>query len=133
MAERTFKTAGWQAQARPAEGRELIESRQLIREVIFSLYREKAELLAKMGMPSQPIHLSQIFKEIESRIALRRSLVAGRIRITRSGGGIGELTKPLVQPTMRMVCPRLCPPPRACTCQIPFYSLKQPWRFQRDL
>jgi hypothetical protein len=73
MAERTFKTAGWQAQARPAEGRELIESRQLIREVIFSLYREKAELLAKMGMPSQPIHLSQIFKEIESRIALRRS------------------------------------------------------------
>ena len=73
MTERTFKTAGWHAQARPVEGRELIESRQLIREVIFSLYREKADLLAKMNMPSQPVHLSQIFLEIESRIELRRS------------------------------------------------------------
>lgn len=73
MSERTFKAAGWQPQARPKEGRELTESRQLIREVVFSLHRQKAEILAKMGMPPQPVSLAQIHLEVCSRIAIKRS------------------------------------------------------------
>ena len=73
MSERTFKAEGWMPQGKPKEGRELTESRQLIREVIFSLHRQKAEILAKMGMPAQPVSLSQIYLEICSRVAIKRS------------------------------------------------------------
>lgn len=73
MSERTFKLAGWAPQGRPQEGRELDASRQLIREVIFSLYREKATILEHMGMPAQPIHLTDIHLEIVSRINIKRS------------------------------------------------------------
>lgn len=72
MSERTFKTLGWKAQGRPAESRELSDSRQLIREVIFSLHRQKSDILSKMGMPSQPVSLTQIYLEICSRIAMLR-------------------------------------------------------------
>jgi hypothetical protein len=45
MAERTFKSVGWRPQGRPLEGPELVRSRELIRSVIFSLHRQKAEIL----------------------------------------------------------------------------------------
>lgn len=73
MSEATFKAVGWQPQGKPAEGKELDASRQLIREVIFSLYREKADILASMGFPSQPVRLSEIYKEIESRVQIKRN------------------------------------------------------------
>ena len=72
MSEATFKAPSWRAQGRPAESQELLDSRQLIREVIFSLHRQKSDILSKMGMPSQPVSLGQIYLEICSRIALLR-------------------------------------------------------------
>jgi hypothetical protein len=72
MTEATFKAPSWRAQGRPAESRELADSRQLIREVIFSLHRQKSDILSRMGMPSQPVSLGQIYLEICSRIALLR-------------------------------------------------------------
>jgi len=73
MSERTFKAEGWMPQGKPKEGRELTESRQLIREVIFSLHRQKTQILAKMSMPPQPVNLNQIYLEICSRIAIKHS------------------------------------------------------------
>ena len=72
MSERTFKAPGWMPQSKPAESQELADSRQLIREVIFSLHRQKSDILSKMGMPSQPVSLRQIYLEICSRIAMLR-------------------------------------------------------------
>jgi hypothetical protein len=59
-------------QSKPVEGQELIASRQLIREVIFSLYRQKRDLLASMQMPAQPVSLSEIYLEICSRVQILR-------------------------------------------------------------
>ena len=72
MSERTFKAPGWMPQSKPVEGQELIASRQLIREVIFSLYRQKRDLLAGMQMPAQPVSLSEIYLEICSRVQILR-------------------------------------------------------------
>ena len=72
MSECTFKAPGWLPQGKPVEGPELADSRQLIREIIFSLHRQKSDILGKMGMPSQPVSLRQIYLEICSRIAMLR-------------------------------------------------------------
>jgi hypothetical protein len=73
MSERTFKVSGWKPQVKPGESRELNASRQLIREVVFSLHRQKRELLAPLQMPTQPIKLGEIYLEIRSRIAILQS------------------------------------------------------------
>lgn len=73
MSECTSKLENWAPQGRPQEGPELDASRQLIREVIFSLYREKAEILKTKGMTAQPISLSQIYLQVCSKVAIRRN------------------------------------------------------------
>ena len=73
MSERTFKAKGWKPQGKPSESRELEAYRLLIREVVFGVYLRKKELLARMGMPAQPVKLSEIYLEVRSRIAQLRS------------------------------------------------------------
>lgn len=73
MSERTFKAKGWKPQGKPSESRELVAYRLLIREVVFSVYRSKKQLLAKMGMPAQPVKLKEIYLEVRSRLAQLRS------------------------------------------------------------
>jgi hypothetical protein len=72
LSERTFKLAGWTPQGRPPEGRELDASRQLIREAIFSIYYRKKAIYAKRQMPPQPVHLSEIYLEVCSRVSIAR-------------------------------------------------------------
>lgn len=71
--ERTFKCAGWQPQTRPIEGKELEDSRQLIRETVFALFFKKKKMLDEMQMPAQPVTLNEIYLEICSRVQINRS------------------------------------------------------------
>lgn len=73
MSEQTFKVFGWKAQGRPQDNRELEAYRQLIREAIFGIYREKKEILAQRQMPAQPVSLSEVFLEVRSRVARRQA------------------------------------------------------------
>ncbi len=73
MSERIAKLSGWIPQGRPQEGKELDASRQLIREVVFSIYLQKKAILERKQMPPQPVHLSEIYLEICSRIKIARS------------------------------------------------------------
>jgi hypothetical protein len=73
MSERTFKAEGWKAQARPEESAELQASRQLIREVVFSLARRKQEIMAPLQMLAQPVSLGEIYLEVRSRVAILQS------------------------------------------------------------
>ncbi len=66
--EATFKCASWTPQGRPPENTEIKEYRQLIREAIFSIYRDKKERLAAKGMPAQPVSLLEIYLKIRARI-----------------------------------------------------------------
>ena len=68
MSEATFKLQGWQAQGRPREDGEVKAYRQLIREVIFSVYFKKRAILASKGMLAQPVSLSEIYLEVRSRV-----------------------------------------------------------------
>jgi hypothetical protein len=72
MSECTWKASGWRAQGKPQDNRELEAYRGLIREVVFSVFREKKELLAQQGMPSQPVSLGEIYLEVRSRVAVRQ-------------------------------------------------------------
>jgi len=73
MSEQTCKAVGWRAQGRPAESKEIQAYRQLIREVIFSVYFRKKQILAEMGMPAQPVSLSEIYLEVRSRLLQLRN------------------------------------------------------------
>jgi hypothetical protein len=65
--ERTFKKEGWSPQARPEEDDEIKAHRQLIVEIVYGLYYVKKQRLKEMGMPPQPISLSEIWAEFVSR------------------------------------------------------------------
>ncbi len=68
MVERTSKCLGWQPQGRPVEGTELKEYRQLIREIIFSIYFDKKARLAAKQMPPQPVSLLEIYLKLRARV-----------------------------------------------------------------
>lgn len=65
--EQTLKMPGWQPQGPPSEDSDVMFHRQLINQIVFGLHNRKKEILSKMGMPSQPVTLLEIWKEYESR------------------------------------------------------------------
>jgi hypothetical protein len=73
LSEATFKLQGWQAQGRPRECGEVKAYRQLIREVIFSVYFKKRAILSAKGMFAQPVSLGEIYLEVRSRILQLRN------------------------------------------------------------
>ena len=73
MTGKTLKLRGWKPQSRPPEDDEIKAYRQLIVNVVFSLYNRKKELSVQRGMAAQPVSLSEIFREINSRTAALRS------------------------------------------------------------
>jgi len=74
MSEKTLKLEGWSPQSRPDEDTDMLYHRQMLVEIVFGLYRRKKELLAKTGMPPQPISLGEIFREYLSRVATLESI-----------------------------------------------------------
>jgi hypothetical protein len=74
MSEKTLKLEGWAPQAKPSEDNDMLYHRQLIVEIIYGLWFRKKEILAKMGMPPQPISLLEIYREYQSRVAMLQSI-----------------------------------------------------------
>ncbi len=72
--EATVKLDGWAPQAQPKEGEETKAYRQLIVESVFGLWYRKKEILQTKCMPPQPISLGEIWKEVQSRLALLKSV-----------------------------------------------------------
>lgn len=76
MSERTSKLSSWSPYARPAENDDTKFHRKMIREIVFGLFHQKKDMLAQMGMPSQPISLYEIWLEYQSR---RGQLIAMKL------------------------------------------------------
>jgi hypothetical protein len=74
LSEQTCKLEGWKPQGRPAEDTEIQAHRQLLVEIVFSLWYRKKEQLARMDMPPQPVSLLEIWREFQSRREGLRSI-----------------------------------------------------------
>jgi len=68
MSEKTAKLLGWTAQGRPAEDEAMNAHRRMIVGIVLQKFREKKDLLAKKGMPPQPISLMEIWKGYQNNV-----------------------------------------------------------------
>lgn len=80
MSEQTSKLAGWTPQGRPAEDDDMKFHRQMIVEIVFGLFFRKKEILAEMGMPSQPVSLLEIWREYRSRVTQLKAMKLWRCK-----------------------------------------------------
>lgn len=83
MSGSTVKLDGWTPQRQPEENNGIKAYRQLIVNVVFSLYHRKKEILKSKQMPPQPIKLREIYLELQSRVTLLHSV--GEWNFTRHG------------------------------------------------
>lgn len=74
MSGRTQKLEGWAPQSQPPENDEVKAHRQMAIEIVYGLYWRKMQLLKSMGMPPQPVSLSEIWAEFVSRRLTRQSI-----------------------------------------------------------
>lgn len=74
MSEKTVKLSGWSRQERPEENDEIQFHRQLLIEIVYGLFYKKKKYLEKMGMPSQPVTLKEIWLEFCSRRQMLKSI-----------------------------------------------------------
>ena len=63
----TKKLEGWAPQAQPPENDEIKAHRQMVVEIVYGLYWRKMQRLKSIGMPPQPVSLSEVWAEFVSR------------------------------------------------------------------
>ena len=73
MSGKTVKLEGYKPTQKPEEDEEIRWWRQWLVEIIFGLWNEKKELLAKMGFPPRPIHQKEIYKEVTRRVSMMKN------------------------------------------------------------
>jgi len=73
MSELTVKLPGYEPTGKPPEDEETRWWRQWLVEIIYGLWNEKKQLLAKMGFPPRPISQREIFWEVTRRIGMMKA------------------------------------------------------------
>jgi hypothetical protein len=78
MSQQTFKLQGYQPKAFPEQepNNDLIFHNKLLLEIIFGLWSQKKQELAKRGWPPQPIHQNEIFAEYKARVQRYKNMDA---------------------------------------------------------
>jgi len=67
---KTVKLLGYQPTQKPDEDEEVQWWRQWLVEIVFGLWNEKKQYLAKMGFPPRPIHQKEILREVTRRVKM---------------------------------------------------------------
>jgi len=67
---KTVKLEGYQPTGPPEEGSEVQWWREWLVRIIFGLWKEKKDILAKRGWTARPIHQKEVLREVKRRVAM---------------------------------------------------------------